>query len=118
MGLVKDLAAYAIKRATSGGGDDKSGETPKTAQRGETPGQESLNRAAAGPDQKKRSTGSDLASMAEKRLASGGGKRGGVDTSQYSVGSMGLAGSIPGQSTDLGDNSNGRRKRSNGKDRG
>lgn len=119
MGLVKDLATYAIKRATSGGGDGKSGETPKTAQRGETPGQESLNRAAAGPDQKKRSTGSDLASIAEKRVESGGKRSSGVNTGQYSVGSMGLAGSIPGQTADLGgDMSNGRRKRSNGKDRG
>jgi len=40
-----------------------------------------------------------------------------VDTGQYSVGSMGLAGSVPGQSSDS-DFSNGRRKRSNGKNRG
>ena len=119
MGLVKDLATYAIKRATGGGDDKQSGEAPKTAQRGETPGQESLDRAASGPDQKKRSTASDLAKIGEKRLESSSGKRSsGVNTSQYSVGSMGLTGSIPGQEADLGDNSNARRKRSNGKDRG
>lgn len=47
-----------------------------------------------------------------------GGKRGGVDTSQYLPDSMGLTGSIPGQEADVGDNSSARRKRSNGKDRG
>lgn len=112
MGLIKDLAAYGIQRAM--GGTAKPG--AKRAQPGETPGQESLDRAAAGPDQKKRSTGSDLAAIGEKRLASGG-KRGSANTGQYSVGSMGLAGSIPGQDSDLGgsmDNSRSR-KRSNGK---
>lgn len=61
--------------------------------------------------------GTKLAEREMDKKTRGGGKRGagGGDASQYSPGSMGLTGSIPGQEADLGDNSSTRRKRTNGK---
>lgn len=71
--------------------------------------------AAASGGGKKRSVGQDLEEAGKKRLEEGG-KRPGVDTSQYSVGSMGLSGSVSDAAPDY--LSNGRKKRTNGKDRG
>jgi len=104
MGLFRDIA----RAATAGGaGAAAGGASGGTAAAGGTSADEESFGSKAGR----------IAKRAGKSIMESPKRQVGVDTGQYSVGSMGLAGSVPGQSSDS-DFANGRRKRSNGKNRG